>query len=102
MLDENRDNEMNRLHKKVFYVVADDERKDAVTLIFYVGWIISGLAILFLALNYGRDAATMAVLAVAVAGSILWLINSWWKHRLYVKYSPDYKLQRQLYTDKSH
>ena len=91
--------EFNRLHEKVLYVVADDERKDAVSTIFYVGWIVSGLIILFLALNYGRDAAMMALLGVGIAGSILWLVNSWWKRRLYMKYSPDHKIPRQLYTE---
>ena len=92
MLMENRDNETNRLHEKVLYVVADGERKDAVTTIFFVGWIVSGLAIIFLGLNYGRDAALIALQAVGITGSILWLINNWWKHRLYVKYSPNHKV----------
>jgi len=94
MSQESRNIDINRLHEKVFYVVADDARKDAVTVIFYIGWIISGLAIIFLALNYGGGAAVTALLAVAVAGSLLGLINRWWKRRLYVKYSPDYKLHR--------
>jgi len=91
--------EFNRLHEKVLYVVADDERKDAVSIIFYVGWIVSGVVILFLALNYGRDAAMAALLAVSIAGSILWLINTRWKRRLHMKYSPDNKVQQQLYTE---
>lgn len=91
--------EFNRLHEKVHYVVTDDERKDAVSTIFYVGWIVSGLIILYLSLNYGWDAAMLALLAVAIAGSILWLINSWWKRRLYMKYSPDSKIERQLNTE---
>ena len=89
MSKENRNNETNRLHKKVLYVVADGERKDAVTIIFFVGWIVSGLAIIFLGLSYGRDAAMMALQAVGFAGGILWLINNWWKYKLNVKYSTD-------------
>jgi len=92
MSKENRNNETNRLHKKVLYVVADGERKDAVTIIFFVGWIVSGLAIIFLGFNYGRDAVLMALQAVGITGSILWLVNNWWKHRLFVKYSPDNKV----------
>jgi hypothetical protein len=99
MSEKNRNNEMSCLHEKILYVVADGERKDTVTSIFYVGWVVSGLAILVLALNYGRDAAMMALLAVAIAGSILLLINTWWKHRLQVKYSPDEKVHRQLSTE---
>jgi len=89
MSKENRNNETNRLHKKVLYVVADGERKDAVTIIFFVGWIVSGLAIIFLGFNYGRDAVLMALQAVGFAGGILWLINNWWKYKLNVKYSTD-------------
>ena len=88
--------EFNRLHEKVLYVVADDERKDTVSTIFYIGWVISGLVILFLALNYGSDAAMMALLTSSIAGSILWLINTRWKRRLHMKYSPDNKVQQQL------
>ena len=99
MSEGNRNIEFNRLHEIVLYVVANDERKDTVSTIFYVGWIVSGLVILFLALNYGRDAAMIALLAVATAGSILWLINSWWKRRLHMKYSPDNKIQQQIYTE---
>jgi hypothetical protein len=91
--------EFNRLHEKVHYGVADDERKDAVSTIFYAGWIVSGFIFLYLALNHGWDAAMLALLAVAIAGSILWLINSWWKRRLYMKYSPDSKIERQLNTE---
>ena len=91
--------EFSRLHEKVHYVVADDERKDAVSTIFYVGWIVSGLIILYLALNHSWDAAMLALLAVAIAGSILWLINSCWKRRLYMKYSLDSNTERQRNTE---
>ena len=59
----------------------------------------SGFIFLYLALIHGWDAAMLALLAVAIAGSILWLINSWWKRRLYMKYSPDSKIERQLNTE---
>jgi hypothetical protein len=95
----NQNIEYNRLHKKVLYVVADDERKGTVSTIFYIGWVVSGLVILFLALNYGGDAAMMALLTSSIAGSVLWLINNRWKHRLLIKYSPNNKVQRQLYTE---
>jgi len=101
MPEEPRDIEIHRLHEKVLYVVADGERKDAVSVIFYVGWIVSGLVIIFLALNYGRDAVLMAMQVAAIAGGILWLINSWWKHRLHARYLPDNKVQRQFTTEKS-
>ncbi len=99
MQQRNHNIEFKRLHEIVLYVVADDERKDAVSTIVYVGWIVSGLVLLFLTLIYGRDAAMMALLAIAIAGSILWLINTWWKRRLYLKYSPDSKVQQQLHTE---
>ena len=99
MQQRNHNIEFNRLHEIVLYVVADDERKDAVSTIVYVGWIVSGLVLLFLTLIYGRDAAIMALLVIAIAGSILWLINTWWKRRLYLKYSPDSKVQQQLHTE---
>jgi len=94
MQEETRDIDINRLHEKVHYVVADGERKDAVSVIFYVGWIISGLVIIFLALNHGRDAVLMALQVAAIASGILWLINRWWKHRLHARYLPDIKVQR--------
>ena len=99
MQQRNHNIDFNRLHEIVLYVVADDERKDAVSTIVYVGWIVSGLVLLFLTLIYGRDAAMMALLVIAIAGSILWLINTWWKRRLYLKYSPDSKVQQQLHTE---
>ncbi|MGB5427863.1 MAG: hypothetical protein WBN95_13870 [Gammaproteobacteria bacterium] len=99
MQQRNHNIEFNHLHEIVLYVVADDERKDAVSTIVYVGWIVSGLVLLFLTLIYGRDAAMMALLVIAIAGSILWLINTWWKRRLYLKYSPDSKVQQQLHTE---
>ena len=99
MQQRNHNIDFNRLHEIVLYVVADDERKDAVSTIVYVGWIVSGLVLLFLTLIYGRDAAIMALLVIAIAGSILWLINTWWKRRLYLKYSPDSKVQQQLHTE---
>ena len=96
MSENNRTNETNHLHKIILYVVADSERKDVVTSIFFISWIVSGLAIIFLGLSYGSDAAMIGLQAVGIAGGILWLINHWWKHKLYVKYSPDNKMQRQL------
>ena len=90
---------MNQLHEKVLHVVANDDRKDAITIILFVGWIVFGLVIIFLELMYGGNAAMMALLAAGIAGGNLWLINTWWKHRLYVKYSPDNKVQRQLHTE---
>jgi len=94
MQEETHDIDINRLHEKVHYVVADGERKDAVSVIFYVGWIISGLVIIFLALNHGRDAVLMALQIAAIASGILWLINRRWKHRLQARYLPDIKVQR--------
>jgi dipeptide/tripeptide permease len=94
--------EFKRLHEIVDYVVADDGRKDAISTIVYVGWIVSGLVILFLTLVYGREAAMIALLAIAIAGTILWLLNSWWRRRLYLKYSPDSKKQQQLHTEQPH
>jgi urea transporter len=91
----------NHLHEVVHYAVLNSERKDVVARIFYVGWMISGLIIIFLALKYGNEAAFMALLAAAVAGLILWLINNSWKHSLYVRYSPDYRAQEQSCTDES-
>ena len=91
----------SHLHEVVHYAVANSERKDVVARIFYVGWMISGLIIIFLALKYGNEAALMALLAAAFAGLILWLINNSWKHRLHVRYSPDYRAQEQPYSDES-
>ncbi|MGB5180043.1 MAG: hypothetical protein WBP44_15110 [Gammaproteobacteria bacterium] len=101
MQREKDNTDKRRLHETVLYAVVDSERKDVVTSIFYAGWMVSGLTIIFLALKYGNEAALMALLAAGVAGIILWLFNNWWKYRLYVKYSPDYKTQGQLYTGKS-
>jgi hypothetical protein len=101
MQNEKYNIEKRRLHETVLYAVVDSERKDVVIRVFYVGWMISGLAIIFLALKYGNEAALMALLAVGVAGIVLWLFNNWWKYRLYVKYSPDYKTEGLLYSEKS-
>jgi len=101
MPEETRDIEIDRLHEKVLYVVADGERKDAVSVIFYLVWIISGLVIIFLALNHGRDAVLMALQVAAMASGILWLINSCWKHRLHARYLPGIKVQRQFTSEKS-
>jgi Flp pilus assembly protein TadB len=91
----------NNLHEAVLYAVMDSERKDVVTRIFYTGWIISGVIIIYLALKYGNQAALLALFVVGIAGLILWLSNSWWKRRLYARYSSDYKAQRQFYTEKT-
>ena len=98
MSEHNRNYEMNRLHEKVLYVVANDDRKDAVITILFVGWIVFGLVIIFLELMYGGSAAMMALLTAGVAGGILWLTNTWWKHRLHAKYSPDNTVQGQLHS----
>lgn len=89
MPERNRNHGINHLHEKILYVAADGERKDVVSTLFFTGWIVSGLAIIFLGLSYGRDAAMMALQAVGFAGGILWLINNWWKYKLNVKYSTD-------------
>ena len=89
----------NQLHEKILYIAADGRRKDTITIVFFVGWIFSGLAIIFLELNYGRGAVLMALLAVAVAGSIFWIMNNWWKYKLQARYSPDDHSQSQLYSE---
>lgn len=101
MREKNLIDETNRLHETVLYVAADSERKDVVTTLFFAGWILSGLVIIFLLLNGGRDAALLALQAIAIAGSILWLVNCWWKHRLRVRYSPQHKAQARLQAEES-
>ncbi len=89
MQQRNHNIDFNRLHDKVLYAVEDDERKDAVSIIFYVSWIVSGLIILFLALSHGGEAAMMAFMAAGIAGGILWLVNTRWKRKLHMKYTAD-------------
>lgn len=101
MREKSHIDETNRLHETVLYVAADSERKDVVTTLFFDGWILSGLVIILLLLNGGRDTALLAMQAMAIAGSILWLINTGWKNRLHVKYSQEYKLQRRPHAEKS-
>ena len=101
MRDKSHIGETNRLHETVLYVAADSERKDVVTTLFLAGWILSGLVIAFLLLNGGSDAALLALQAIAIAGSVLWLINTGWKHRLQMRYSQERKLQRRLHAEKS-